>query len=114
MKSVDKYLIMLQEKEWNEEDIWKKHFDQDLLKHLISKDSKDGEVEVNINRHAIQPVLLNLIKNTGGDYMGRTKTRNSSHGDFAAIDYIMNKMPEGWEEKLRKYVERLAKKHNEE
>jgi len=114
MKIIDNYLKKLNEKEWDERDKWKEYFDRDLLSHLISKDGESDESEININRHSIQPVLLNLIKNTGGDYRGRSKMRNSDHGDFSGIDYILKNMPKGWEEKLKKYVKKLSKKHNEE
>jgi len=114
MKAIDKYLKLLYEKEWDEEDKWKSHLDRDLLRHLISKDGETDEEVLNINRHTIQPVLLNLIKNTGGDYKGRTTTRNSGHGDFALISYVLKNMPDGWEAKVKKYVEKIARKHNEE
>jgi len=114
MKIIKDYLKLLNESEWNETDEWQDHFDRDLLANLISKNSETGEKELNVNRHSIQPVLLNLIKNTGGDYRGRTNMRNSDHGDYAGVDYILKNMPKGWEEKVKKYVEKIAKKHNEE
>ena len=114
MSLLENYLKKLNEKEWDEDDRWKKHFNADLLKHLISKNSKTGEPEVNVNRHSIQPVLINLIKNVGGDYKGRKTTSNTDHGDFAAVDYILKHLPKDWEYKMKKYVEKIAKKHNEE
>lgn len=111
---IENYLTQLQEKEWDEKDIWKAHLDADLLKHLISKNSETGEQELNVNRHSIQPVLMNLIKNTGGDYKGRKTSSNSDHGDFSGVEYILKRLPSDWEDKLRKHVEKIAKKHNEE
>jgi len=114
MDIIEKYLIALQEKEWDEDDRWKDHFNRDLLNHLILKNDKTGEEELNVNRHSIQPVLMNLIKNTGGDYKGRKTTSNSEYGDFSGVDYILKHLPDGWEDKMKKYVEKIAKKHNEE
>lgn len=111
---LENYLKRLNEKEWDEDDRWKEHFNTDLLKHVISKDSKTGETEINVNRHSIQPVLLNLIKNAGGDYRGRQNTSNTDHGNFAAVDYILKHLPKDWQSKMEKYVKKIAKKHNEE
>jgi predicted transcriptional regulator len=114
MNLLETYLKKLNEKEWDEDDKWKEQFDKDLLRSVISKNSETGEEEINVNRHTIQPALLNLIKNAGGDYKGRTTTRNSKHGDFSGIDYILKKLPSDWEDKLKKYIQKIAKTHNEE
>jgi len=113
-KLIENYLVYLNEKEWDEDDKWKDHFQTDLLRHVIMKDTKTDEIQINVNRHSIQPVLLNLIKNTGGDYRGRTTTRNSNHGDFSFMSYILKHLPKDWEVEMKKYVEKIAKKHNEE
>ena len=57
---------------------------------------------------------MNLLKTSGGDYMGRTTMSNTDHGNFAAVDYILKHLPPDWEYKMRKHVEKIAKKHNEE
>ena len=60
MNILENYLQKLNEKEWDENDTWKSHFDRELLKHVVSKNSKTGETEININRHSIQVSNSNL------------------------------------------------------
>lgn len=112
-KALDKYLKYLNEKEWDEKSKWEELINKDLLRNVITRNDETGEDEININRHTMQPVLMNLIKNVGGDYMGRSTTRNADHGDFAGIEYILNRLPDDWEEKVKQYVMKIAKKHKE-
>ena len=111
MKILEGYLNFLSEKEWDEEAKWEDHISRELLKQLIMQDT-DVETLAS-QRQSIQPTLLDLIKNTGGDYKGRTTTRNSSHGDYAGIEYILKQMPKDWRDRVKKYVEKIAKKHKE-
>lgn len=111
---IESYLNFLNEKEWEENPKWEDHISLDLLKHLISQDGKTDIKTLALNRQSIQPTILDLIKNTGGDYMGRETTRNSDHGDYAGIEYILKQMPKNWREKVKKYVEKIAQRHNEE
>ena len=111
MKLVESCLKFLAEKEWDEDPKWEDHISLDMLKQLIMQDI--GVEKPAMQRQSMQPTLLDLIKNTGGDYHGRTKTRNAGHGDFAGIEYILKQMPDDWREKVKQYVETIAKKHKE-
>ena len=113
MKLIETYLSFLNEKEWDEKAKWEDHINVDDLKSFIKQDGKVTDKDLTYQRQAIQPTLMDLIKNTGGDYKGRTTTRNSNHGDYAGIDYILKQMPKDWVEKVKKYVETIAKKHQE-
>jgi len=114
MKFIESYLNFLSEKEWDEDAKWEDHISIDMLKHFISQNGKVNNDQLGNQRQSIQPTLLDLIKNTGGDYKGRSTTRNSNHGDYAGIDYILKQMPPNWKNRVKKYVEKIAKTHNED
>lgn len=107
----ESYLKYLEEKEWDEDAKWEDHVSRELLKQLIAQLEDDDKIS--LKRQSIQPTLLDLIKNTGGDYMGRETTKNSNHGDFSGIEYILKKMPKDWQEKVKQYVVKIATKHRE-
>lgn len=113
MNILESYLNFLNEKEWGEDSKWEDHINLDMIRHYIKQDGKVKQDYFAVTRQSMQPTLLDLIKNTGGDYKGREKTRNSSHGDYSGIDYILNQMPKNWRDKVKKYVEKIAKRHLE-
>lgn len=108
---LEKYLNHIQEKAWDYGDSWEDKIDLKDLANLLGMKDVDQR-KLDMLRHTIQPALIQLFKNAGGDYRGREKMRNMDHGDFSGMDWLNKHLPKGWEEKLRKYMERVAKEHN--
>lgn len=111
MNALESYLKTLQEKEWDSTDTWEDHIEIDKLKDILAKKGNIDQEDIDQLRHTIQPMLIKLIKNSGGDYMGRDKTRNSSHGDFSGVEWLMKYLPSDWKEKADKYIEKVARDH---
>ena len=95
------------------DETWEDHIKLDKIRDLILLDPNVDEKDFDSERHTIQPMLLQLIKNAGGDYMGRETTRNSSHGDFSGTDWLEKQLPSNWRKLARQYIEKVARKHHE-
>ena len=94
------YLYFLQEKEWDgHSDI--KSNDLDIISKLILKIG-GHEKELNDKSHNIQPTLIGLIANTGGDYKGRTTTANTKRDPRSGFDILKKYLPKNWKELLHK------------
>lgn len=111
MPHIDNYLQFLQEKEWNQDQTWEDHIDIFLLRNLLAKKDSIKQDELNQIRHTIQPMLLQIFKTAGGDYMGRETTKNTKSFDFSGMDWLEKYLPKDWEQKARKYIEKVARKH---
>jgi hypothetical protein len=113
MPHIDNYLEYLQEKEWSGDQGWEDHIDLFLLRNLLAKKDNLDQEELNQIRHTIQPMLIQIFKNAGGDYMGRETTKNSKSFDFSGMDWLEKYLPKDWQEKARKYIEKVARNHND-
>lgn len=109
MTIIDKYLNQLQEREWSEPSPWKDQIDLKDIADLLGFKGKQGDLDM--LRHAIQPTLIQIMKNAGGDYRGRETTKNSNPADFSGMDWVQKHLPPDWEERIRKYVMNVARKH---
>lgn len=110
MTIVDRYLTYLHERAWDYDQNWENQIDIKLIRDLIGKKDIDQE-KLNKIRHIIQPMLIQLFINAGGDYRGRETTKNTTSGDFSGMDWLEKQLPKGWEEKAKKYIEKVARKH---
>ena len=101
----------LSEKEWESEGTWEDHIDMEELEKLIGmKNIKQKDLDQ--ARHTIQPILIKLMKNAGGDYKGRKDMKNSSSGDFSGMDWLEKQLPKDWKERAKKYIEKVSRKHD--
>lgn len=109
MKSLDKYLNQIQEREWSEPSPWADQIDIEDIAKLLKL--KGDQVDLDMLRHVIQPTLIQIMKNAGGDYRGRDNMSNSKHGDFSGIEWVKKYLPSDWEKRIRKYIKQVAKDH---
>jgi len=110
-KIIDLYIKYLNEKEYDEEDDRPDLFQVDKFKKLI--DLETDEEEFNDDRQSIQPTLVGLIKNVGGDYKGRDTMANMKRNDYTGLDMLKKHLPKDWKEKLKKHVARYARKDHD-
>jgi hypothetical protein len=111
VKIIDKYLNQLQEREWNEDNPWYNHIKLKDIAMLLG--FKGSQAELDMLRHTIQPTLIQLMKNAGGDYRGRETTKNTPSVDFSGMDWVEKHLPADWEDRIRKYIKKIARKHKE-
>lgn len=109
MKNLDKYLNRIQEREWSDPSPWGDQIDIDDIAKLLK--FKGSQSDLDMLRHVIQPTLVQIMKNAGGDYRGRDSMDNTNKADFSGMEWIKKKLPSDWEEKLRKYIKQVAKDH---
>jgi len=111
MKVVEIYLKKLQEKEWSSDSHWADHVKLKDIAQLMGFKGSQGELDM--LRHTIQPTLIQIMKNAGGDYRGRETTKNTKSGDYSGMDWVEKHLPSDWEERIRKYIEKVARNHKE-
>jgi len=100
MKLLEIYLYFLQEKEWDgDSDI--KSNDLDIIRKLLLTLGGQEE-ELNNKCHNIQPTLMGLIANTGGDYKGRTTAANTKRDPRSGFAILKKYLPKNWKELLHK------------
>jgi len=101
-------LSLIFEKEWDEKNKWDRQIQINTLRKLLNLDPDTNEKDLTTLRHSMQPTLLNLIKNTGGDWKGNKAIINAKHGDYSGIKYILKHLPKDWEDKIQKYVRKIS------
>ena len=100
MKKLDKYLSLVQEREWDEPDHWNDFTNIPNLKATMRDLSVDTE-EMNTDRNKMQPTTLGLDLPRGGDYRGRQGMRNTTPENETGWDYVASYLPKNFGKKLR-------------
>lgn len=100
MKLLDKYLSLVQEREWDEPDVWNRFVNNDKIRSQMQHLDTDTE-EMNQSRNAMQPTVLGLDLPRGGDYRGRQNMRNTTPENETGWDYVSSYLPKDFEKNLR-------------
>lgn len=101
--SVDIYLKLLQERGWDEPDVYGQYMKVQQLINLIK--DLEGAGELSDDRHDMQPTLIGLILTAGGDYKGRTNMANTKVRSYSGLKKIIKYLPDDIKEKLRKSLD---------
>jgi 8-oxo-dGTP pyrophosphatase MutT (NUDIX family) len=109
--TIEEYLRKLNEREYMDDTERPDLFKVDRFQKLMT--FKKKEDDFNDDRQSVQPTLLGLIKNVGGDYRGRDDMANMKHHDYTGLDMLKKYLPKDWEEKLKKHVSRYARKDHD-
>ena len=109
MNNLDKHLNRIQEREWSEPSPWSSQIKIGDIAALLN--FKGSQKDLDMLRHVIQPTLIQIMKNSGGDYRGRNTMSNTDHGDFSGVEWVKKHLPSDWEKRIRKYIKQVAKDH---
>lgn len=101
--SVDVYLKILQERGWDEPDVYGQYMKVQQLIKLVK--DLEGAGELSDDRHEMQPTLIGLILTAGGDYKGRTNMANTKIRSHSGIKKIIKYLPSDIKDKLRKSLD---------
>ena len=94
---VENYLYLIQEREWNEPDSFKKYVDiKKMIAILKALEIDDPEL-----RQEIQPTLIGLILTAGGDYLGRRNMANTKAHIHTGLKKLKGKLPKDLENLMR-------------
>jgi hypothetical protein len=110
-KIVEEYLSRIDEREYTDDTERPDLFQLDRFKKLMNFDKEEDDF--NDDRQSVQPTLIGLIKNVGGDYRGRDDMANMKRNDYTGLKMLKKYLPKDWNEKLKKHVARYARKDHD-